>query len=686
MQELALEFTRHQPASQAPFPAWTFKDQMLLPNSKFGPQSSAPSSAFPGGSSGIGFGAPDDSGVGFPQGGDSFGGFPPAGDSPAASGSGDDAGPPFAAGGEAGSGGASGAASSSPGSASAPQWAAGDGADTAPSGSAPAGAAGSWAGGPPAFNVATNGGVLGGAAIPPKIEGPCVGAYRCATWNHVVATFNFTSGEHSIYMNGTLLYSAELPFPAGDLLPGGVFHMGADITAAPGFPSQLRATPISNFAVDVFRVYNRVLSAEEVSAGLWAAEPAPGTRDSLVLDWRFDDSPRGGADELDLSGNENHGRWGESNDAQFPRIFKLAVSKDVSVDTSVYPPRSIISDAPARHAASVSALAVPGVPLKLLLAGNESSADNCTLLSLPRAGTLQPPAPSSAQDFGIGSILPSCVVQYTPPPASAWPVRTGEDQLLAEFAFRVAGDSARDGIATVYGISPGEPVPRAHRVTLPGNKYTMALGGTCADGTQAVLQLLSRPIEADFYDVDPGSPFPIQRLGLYGQAEQNEFKQTVAEWAASTYASKIQEYPANCTNPGGYVYLVTNENTPSHVINTWVDFSWICPYGDPTAVSRMQITILPVNKPPEVMPAQVTALPGQGRNVLVRMRAADADGTPHLGGEVALFRLLRGPRLGSLHQVRASCSARQRYTTRERERGRGLGGGGGVWYASRGHG
>lgn len=64
--------------------------------------------------------------------------------------------------------------------------------------------------------------------------------------------------------------------------------MGADISAAPGFPSQLRAIPVSSFAVDVFRVYNRVLSPDEVSAGLWAAEPALATRESLVLDWRFD--------------------------------------------------------------------------------------------------------------------------------------------------------------------------------------------------------------------------------------------------------------------------------------------------------------------------------------------------------------------------------------------------------------
>lgn len=298
------------------------------------------------------------------------------------------------------------------------------------------------------------------------VTGGCTGIFKCGNWNHIVATFDFVSGEYAIYVNGSAMYTAVLPDPQGAPLAEGVFHLGADILPAEQ-PSRLMAHQISDFSIDVLRMYDRAISAEEVSEALWAAEPDANVARNLFLDWRFD-NPLSDS-ETDMSGRGNHGQWGVSYDLNYPHIFKLQVRADISLDTVVSAPQVVLSNAPIRKATTLSAVVVPQVPVELLLSGNSSSSpDNtCALLSIPNIGLA---VDLDGSPVAIGRALPNCTLWYTAPPAEEWPAgSTGAaSQLLASFRYQQgSGPSSLQGTASVYGTTPCEPTQRSRMDMLP---------------------------------------------------------------------------------------------------------------------------------------------------------------------------------------------------------------------------
>lgn len=243
-----------------------------------------------------------------------------------------------------------------------------------------------------------------------KNPGRCI----CGLWAHVTATLDFETGEYAMYVNGTLLYGDVDPGAMEPLLPGGELEMGATVQTISSQPTQFTALAESSFSADVLRLYNRTLSPAEVAAGLWAYQPLPATAGSLLLHWRFD-TP-GVEVEEDYSGNGNHGRWGASPNLHQPHVYYQSKPEGV-VEAWVHRPASVMSTAPTVGASRVSALAVPGAVVELILAESAVAAGACTLLSLPTAGLLA----------GIGDQRDVSAFQArAPPPGTCYAIYIGD--------------------------------------------------------------------------------------------------------------------------------------------------------------------------------------------------------------------------------------------------------------------
>eukprot|EP00873_Tetraselmis_striata_P004147 jgi/Tetstr1/424411/TSEL_014969.t1 len=177
--------------------------------------------------------------------------------------------------------------------------------------------------------------------------------------------------------------------PWNRLLPGGELEMGATVQTITNQPMQFTALAESSFSADVLRLYNRTLSPAEVPPGCGPTSRCRYCR-SLLLHWRFD-TP-GVEVEEDYSGNGNHGRWAASPNLHQPHVYYQSKPEGV-VEAWVHRPASVMSTAPTVGASRVSALAVPGAVVGLILADSAVAAGACTLLSLPTAGVqiLTPP-------------------------------------------------------------------------------------------------------------------------------------------------------------------------------------------------------------------------------------------------------------------------------------------------------
>jgi hypothetical protein len=154
-----------------------------------------------------------------------------------------------------------------------------------------------------------------------------------------------------MYINGTQLYNGSFPSSLTDEahgpLPGGHLQMGVEMLSIPSQPNSLMAETSASFSIDVFRVYNRSLSAAEIAAVLWAFDPPSSAAGALLLHWRFDEPDP--EVEIDLSGRDNHGAWGASASLDTPHAYRLGFT-DGAVYSQVLKPGSVMSFAPVRGA------------------------------------------------------------------------------------------------------------------------------------------------------------------------------------------------------------------------------------------------------------------------------------------------------------------------------------------------
>jgi hypothetical protein len=185
----------------------------------------------------------------------------------------------------------------------------------------------------------------------------CTHLYLCGYWFHVLGTINVESGQYSMYLNGTLLYNSSFLSTSPSKqprwpLPGGYLQLGAQLLSTPSQPTSLMAKASASFSIDVFRVYNRSLSAVEVAGVAWAFDPPPSAAAALILHWRFDE-PEPDM-EVDLSGRGNHGVWGASASLDSPHVFRHR-KPDGVVYSPLRKPRSVMSVAPVIGASIITA-------------------------------------------------------------------------------------------------------------------------------------------------------------------------------------------------------------------------------------------------------------------------------------------------------------------------------------------
>jgi hypothetical protein len=503
----------------------------------------------------------------------------------------------------------------------------------------------------------------------------------CGAWHHIVATIDFTTGYYAMYLNGTQLYADTIPLlPAASavmtplsaepLLPGGVLQLGGDILPRQerlyGQQGEFMAGSTSSFALDVFRIYNRSLSAEEIADGVWRFDPSPSTTDALLLDWRFD-VPQATVEE-DLSGNGNNGRWGMSANLDFPDLYWHATPKGV-VRSRVQPPDSVLSPAPVLGARVVTAQVIPGGEVDLILA--QPSPSGCTLLSLPVAGLLilaidgkDNDVPSVA--LAEGAAVEGCRLRYLAPENESGPTNRSEHYSV-DFDFRVESSGLVGNArvqATSQCVPPEWPDIELQEVASPFERRVL-LGGVCTDGELVSVEIVTLP--QDLMLLSPLQSFNQLEILLEGKDLPTATGEDMSSYISEMllHFKPLLFAPTVAANDIGAILLVPSPGVRS--LDTFLEYRWLSPYADSSVVRRLNIFMEPGGSGIELLPPACSH-DLSNRTVDITLQATVAGDDDEQGdnandgnsadSEVSgqgdlVFQVTRGPYFGTLYQVRA---------------------------------
>ncbi|MDD2767061.1 MAG: LamG domain-containing protein [Candidatus Moranbacteria bacterium] len=159
------------------------------------------------------------------------------------------------------------------------------------------------------------------------------GAMVTDQWYHIVVTFN--KPDYVMYINGAMNISGTDTVPGGFVNGDGNFYIGSN--AGIGF---------FDGSIDEVRVYNRTLSADEVSE-LYRLTAPTGTDTSLKGYWSFNGQDMNGTTAYDRSGAGNNGTL---TNGPTPTIGKIGQA--LSINSSKY---VLINSAPTPASASYGA-------------------------------------------------------------------------------------------------------------------------------------------------------------------------------------------------------------------------------------------------------------------------------------------------------------------------------------------
>ena len=329
----------------------------------------------------------------------------------------------------------------------------------------------------------------------------CGTAFQDGYWHHIVSSMDYATGETAYYVNGTLL-AVQHGFMAGDnfrTVPRrkGVLILGIGMDAAEGEDGRVIAQQLSSHSLDDIRVHNRVLSPEEVAAGAWRlpADMSDEYRKSLMLHWSFDDPHP--ATEMDLSGNQAHGRWGALDDVDGVSIAYRERQVQVTIPATVQglPPDTVLS------AMNVSMFAPAGqARMEIPLPRANNSATSVVVMSLNEtAGQLL------WSDSVSGSLMTPLRGQSLEPrgqlyfqSAASLPAHPETDP-AAELWYQL-GDQA----CSVRVFRPPECSPPSRSFSgIHAKHLLLSLGNRCGDGMAVQTQILTAPTRGKLFEFLP---------------------------------------------------------------------------------------------------------------------------------------------------------------------------------------
>jgi hypothetical protein len=301
------------------------------------------------------------------------------------------------------------------------------------------------------------------------------------SWHHIVSSLNFSSGETIWYVNGTESDRVAEVSPVFRRPPetGGEFYLGWHLHSDGGAGLGLRVAAQLDGVIDEFRIHNRVLTTEEVTAGVWRV-PSDELTDGLVLRWAFDD-PTGDV-EFDLSGNGNHGNRGV-----VPRFYSdvflfgdegfRGLTRPVMVKDDMLP---IANLGCSSAVALVPANASVGLTFQV----------EVTLNSQPALG--------SAHLKGRHAVI------YDAP--EQWPLED-EPSFIPPITFPLVSVEGEACSARVYPTARCAPSAGRGVEVAQGGSAIIRLGTICSDGRPPVVEITQLPAGGSLYQVtdDPSN-------------------------------------------------------------------------------------------------------------------------------------------------------------------------------------
>ena len=310
---------------------------------------------------------------------------------------------------------------------------------------------------------------------------------RDGYWHHVAVTLDEETRSFRYYVNGTFWASPDTSGkPILPARPDGEFYMGATATSC---NNAICFNSFYDFSMDEFRLYDRVLSEEEVQATVWAEEVPVGLRESLFLHWGFNDPT--GPLEPDLSGRGNDGARGQVG-GKYPTLKQTTVDDPGGVLEAMNPPSPIMGCSEGRAPRSI-VLAMPGGKAGFSL-GLDSFPASLTSMpdSVAASGRLALSGIDGDGSFlTAGSSVNQRELRYHSP--EAWPVNT---TFPITFAFQTASGESHEVL-----IYPAPPCSLSDsEVTLDqGAQALIKLEGMCADGRRPAVEILEKPAIGRLY-------------------------------------------------------------------------------------------------------------------------------------------------------------------------------------------
>ena len=448
-------------------------------------------------------------------------------------------------------------------------------------------------------------------------------------WTHVFATVDFLTGDFAVYLNGTVSYTGRSAY-TGTPDPWGELIVGAEFIKSPNLPTNLvtQATAVSDLDIDQFRIYDRVLTATEISDMLWR-EPLLSIRGHIILDWGFDDP--NGAVEADLSGHGADGIRGSMPSLDFPNITVLNQDSVLS-SAPVVKPEQTNSAAPRQfnptNTVYLASFQHPA-EIQLYMPGNSTAVE---LLSVPSTGRLE----ADGRLLGQGGLVSSSqqLLFHAPTP---WP----EGISSVEFTLDIAGQEQH----VVVHRAP-ECEPQNYAIDMINNELrTVVLGGQCSDGVQMQVEFPEAPVGGQLLSlhVDLGT----DSSGLaYGEINRLLHEDPDLLPDLGVHMTPITEFPAICTDRQGVVVFWADQTNTT--VDGGMSYRWLYPTGSSVTTAYVNIRITQENLR-AVMQAPDILQVGGGM-IDVQLLADDPDG-PSVAGHIPTFRVVTGPRFGSLRQV-----------------------------------
>jgi hypothetical protein len=129
-----------------------------------------------------------------------------------------------------------------------------------------------------------------GIAVQRYIKEACADIWDEDNWNHVAATWNRSSGDRAIWVNGN---EVDTELAGGSLVDRGVIIGASDTSGTEGFEGK----------ISELRLWNRILSSDEISA--FMETPPDVNEDGLIAEWEF--YAGSGSTIGDITGNEHSG-------------------------------------------------------------------------------------------------------------------------------------------------------------------------------------------------------------------------------------------------------------------------------------------------------------------------------------------------------------------------------------------